>query len=166
MKKWLVAHTQANKESLAEDQLQAQGYEIYLPRYRKIRRHSRKVDTVLAPLFPRYIFVGINVELDKWRSINGTRGVSYLLMNNEQPAIVAAGIIESLKAQEVQEGVVLASSVALFAKGDKLRVLEGAFKDQTAIFETLDNKSRVQLLLTFLGREMKIFLPIYGVEAL
>lgn len=163
---WCVAHTHPLKEQVAKQNLLEQEFDVYLPRFKKIRRHARKVEEVLTPLFPRYIFVGMNMESAYWRSVTGTRGVSYLLMGNDyQPAIVPLHVIRHLKSQEISEGIVPISSLASFTKGDKLRVLEGAFKDQIAVFEALDDKSRVQLLLNILGREMKIFLPSYSVEA-
>lgn len=57
------------------------------------------------------------------------------------------------------------ASLVNFIKGEKVLIVEGAFTDQTAIFESMDDKSRVQLLLTFMGREMKMTLPVYAVEA-
>lgn len=163
---WCVAHTQPSKEVVAKQHLLDQGYEVYLPRFKKICRHARKVEEKLVPLFPRYMFVGIDLELCRWRSVNGTRGVSYLLMSHDlRPARVSKGVIDALRSQEVSEGIVPISSLITFVKGDKVRILDGAFKDQVAIFESLDEKSRVQLLLTFMGREMNMTLPTYAVEA-
>ena len=162
---WFVAHTQPLKENVAKQHLLDQEFEVYLPIFKKIRRHARKVEEVSAPLFPRYLFVGMDLEISRWRSVNGTRGVSYLLMSDDRPAIVPNDIIENLKAQENADGIVPATSLVLFTKGDKVRILDGSFKDQIAVFETLDNKERVQLLLNFLGRETKISLPYYAVEA-
>lgn len=162
---WFVVHTQPLKENIAKQHLLEQGFEVYFPRFKKIRRHARKVDEVLAPLFPRYLFIGMDLEVSRWRSVNGTRGVSYLLTNNNQPAMVANEIINDLKKQENEYGLVPATSLILFAKGDKVRILEGAFKNQIAVFENLDAKERIQLLLNFLGRETKISLPYYAVEA-
>jgi len=165
MKQWLVAHTQPSKESMAVQHLSMQGFEVYLPQFKKKRRHARKVQEVLAPLFPRYLFIGVDLEIDRWRSVNGTRGVSYILMNNDSPAVVPANIISNLKAQETSEGILLIGSLCLFSKGDMVRILEGAFKDHTAVFESLNDNQRVQLLLNFLGRTMKIVLPVYEIEA-
>ncbi|MBP9764325.1 MAG: transcriptional activator RfaH [Gammaproteobacteria bacterium] len=162
---WYVAHTQPLKEQKAELHLLEQGFEVYLPRFKKMRRHARKVDEVIVPLFPRYLFVGMNLEAALWRSVNGTPGVSYLLMNQERPALISSSIIDDLKAQESAEGLVSVGSLFVFAKGDKVRILEGTFKDHTAIFEKLDDKQRVHLLLSFMGRETKFSLPIYAVEA-
>ena len=85
---WFVAHTHPLKEIIAQQHLLEQGFEVYLPRFKKIRRHARKVEEVLVPLFPRYIFIGMNMEVARWRSVNGTRGVSYLLTNYDRPAVV------------------------------------------------------------------------------
>jgi transcriptional antiterminator RfaH len=70
-----------------------------------------------------------------------------------------------LRAQEINEGIVPVASLVNFVKGEKVRILEGAFADHMATFESMDDKSRVQLLLTFMGRETNITLPTHAVEA-
>ena len=165
MKQWFVVHTQPCKESIAQKHLTEQGYDTYVPRFKKIRRHARKVDEILAPLFPRYIFVSFDPEVDQWRNIQSTQGVSYLLIMNNRPIIVPSSIIQGLKDNETVEGVVPIQHLALFSRGDKVRVLDGVFKDYVAIFEKMDGKERVQLLLSCLGREINVYLPAYIVEA-
>jgi transcriptional antiterminator RfaH len=86
-------------------------------------------------------------------------------MADGKPAVVPSRIIEALKDQETSDGLVPINSVALFAKGDKVRVLEGAFKEYVAVFEKMDDKQRVELLLSCLGREVNISLPSHAVEA-
>ncbi len=166
MTNWYVAYTQASKEVVAYQNLIEQGFDAYLPRFKKIRRHARRVDEVLTPLFPRYIFVGMNLDNEQWRSVNGTRGVSHVLCTGENsPTRIPARIINAFKSQEISDGIVPVTSLSVFEEGDKVRVLEGAFKDQVAVFEKLDDANRVRLLLNFLGREMNVSLPVYAVEA-
>lgn len=163
---WCVAHTQPLKESVAKHHLLDQGYEVYMPRFKKIVRHARKVEEKIVPLFPRYIFIGMDLSSTRWRSVNGTRGVSHLLMSNDlNPAKVPARIIDDLRFQEIEDGIVSVASLVNFVKGEKIRILDGVFADQIAVFESMDDKSRVQLLLTFMGREVKMTLPIHAVEA-
>ena len=163
---WCVAYTQPLKEIVAQQHLLDQGYEVYVPSFKKIVRHARKVEEKFVPLFPRYIFIGMDLEAARWRSVNGTRGVSHLLMSNDwNPAKVPTRIIDDLRAQEIGDGIVPVTSLVNFVKGEKVRIVEGAFTDQMAIFQSMDDKSRVQLLLTFMGREMKMTLPTYSVEA-
>ena len=163
---WCVAHTHPLKEGVAKQHLLEQGYAVYLPQFKKTRRHARKVEEVLKPLFPRYLFIGIDIENTQWRRLNSTRGISYLLMNNDiTPARISTQLINQLKAQEVSNEIVSVASLIHFTKKDKVRILEGAFKDQVAVFEAFDDKARVQLLLNFMGREMKVTLPTDAVEA-
>ena len=103
---WFVAHTHPLKEIIAQQHLLEQGFEVYLPRFKKIRRHARKVEEVLVPLFPRYIFISMNMGVARWRSVNGTRGVSYLLTNYDRPAVVPNYVIENLKSHEIAYGIV------------------------------------------------------------
>jgi|ERR1700722_20310548 len=165
MKQWFVAYTQPCKEYTAQENLMQQGFKTYLPLYKRLRRHARKVDTILSPLFPRYIFVELDVKRDSWRCINGTHGVIYLLMIENKPTAISTFIIDQLQLQEDTEGTVPLSSIAMFDQGQSVYIKEGVFSGYTAIFEKMDDKQRVKLLLNFLGREQTIQLPFYAVEA-
>ena len=67
--RWYVVQTQVNGELKAAQNLMRQGFEVYLPCYLKRRRHARKIDLVSKPLFPRYLFVAIDVATQRaWRS--------------------------------------------------------------------------------------------------
>ncbi len=87
----VCGQTQVNGEAKAAQNLIRQGFEIYLPRYLKRRRHARKIDFTAKPLFPRYMFVAIDVATQRWRSIQSTFGVSHLISNGDDPATVPAG---------------------------------------------------------------------------
>lgn len=165
MKQWFVAHTQPLKEIVAQHNLVTQGFDVYLPRIKKLRKHARKIDEVHAPLFPRYLFVGFDLEVDRWNRINGTRGVSYLVSNNHLPTQIPDQIILDLKSRENIDGILPVSSIALFSKGDRVRIIDGAFKDHKATFDSFNDKERVQLLLTFLGREIKVSIPPSLIES-
>ena len=68
-RRWFVAQTHVHAETKATFHLARQGFEIYLPRYLKKRRHARRVDTVAAPLFPRYVFISVDMATQRWLSI-------------------------------------------------------------------------------------------------
>lgn len=164
MKQWFVVYTQPQKEMLAQQHLKEQGFEVYVPRFKKTRRHARKVDQVLSPLFPRYVFVSLDISKDAWRCVNGTRGVSYIITQDNHPIPIATDIIEQLKEQEDQSGLVPVESLSLFKAGDWVEITEGPFKGQTAMFDKMTDKDRVQLLLHFLGRDMKISVSRHGIH--
>ena len=89
--RWYVVQTQVNGEAKAAENLRRQGYEAYLPRYLKRRRHARKMDFTAKPLFPRYMFVAIDMATQRWRSVQSTIGVSRLVTNGDSPAAVPEG---------------------------------------------------------------------------
>lgn len=156
--RWYVAQTQANGEAKAAYNLARQGYDVYLPRYQKRRRHARKVDFVAKPLFPRYIFVAIDRASQRWRSIESTVGVSRLVTNGDEPAMVSEAIVHSLKARENEKGFIRLDCKSAFARGDKVRVLSGVFMDDAGIFNGSADHNRVSILLEMLGREVRVFL--------
>jgi transcription antitermination factor NusG len=45
----------------------------------KTVRHARRLSTVEAPFFPRYLFTVLDLTRHLWRSVNGTFGVSRLV---------------------------------------------------------------------------------------
>lgn len=163
--KWFVVQTQVNAEAKAARNLLQQGFEIYLPRYLKRRSHARKIDRIPAPLFPRYMFVQIDMATQRWRSIQSTFGVAHLVFNGSDPSPVRNEIIEQLKAREDKSGLIQLDRRANFTMGDKVRVLAGAFVDNLGLFEGLEDRDRVAILLDFLGRKVRVSLDIDLVTA-
>jgi len=64
-RRWYVVHTQPNGEGRADLNLCRQGFATYLPRYARRRRHARRQEVVKRPLFPRYLFVGLDLARDR-----------------------------------------------------------------------------------------------------
>src|SRR5665811_652744 len=97
---WYVVQTHPHAEAKASWHLGRQGFETYLPRYLKKRRHARRIDSVAAPLFPRYLFVAVDMTTQRWLSIRSTIGITRLVTNGDVPAVVPEAIIEGLKRRE------------------------------------------------------------------
>ena len=98
--RWYVATTSPHKERVAEANLAKQNYRSFLPIHLETRRHARKFKTVLAPVFPSYIFVVLDVGRQRWRSVNGTLGVQRLIADGERPLAVAPGVVETFDSVE------------------------------------------------------------------
>ena len=165
MIRWCVAYTQSGKENLAAGQLAAQGFETYLPKYRKTVRHARKVTDIKAPLFPRYLFVAVDLDCSLWRAINGTRGISYILTMGEKPATVPTGIVEEIKSRETQEQLIELDPNTLYEPGDSLEITAGALSRQVGNFIRVDTNQRIVMLLQLLGRELEVRIQTEDVQA-
>jgi transcriptional antiterminator RfaH len=163
--RWYLAQTQPRAEAKASLNLRRQGFEIYLPRYLKQRRHARRVEPVLAPLFPGYIFVAIDVDAQRWLSIDSTFGVTRLVCDGDRPAAVPPAIISALKCREDAKGLVVLDQRPRFLQGDKVRVLEGAFRDCYGFYDGMSAGERVAILLDLLGRKVRVVLHTDIIEA-
>jgi len=163
--RWYVVQTHPHAETKASEHLRRQGFAIYLPRYLKQRRHARRVETRAAPLFPRYVFVAIDMAMQRWFSIDSTFGVSKLIRHGDVPAAVPQPIIDALKGREDADGYVQLMSRPRFAPGDKIRVVGGAFCDCCGLYDGMSSRERVAILLELLGRKVRTFVDNEFIEA-
>jgi transcriptional antiterminator RfaH len=151
--RWYVVNTLAHQEDRARVNLARQGYEAWLPRIMRSRRHARRFDVIRAPLFPGYLFVRLDLDRQQWRSVRGTFGVRQLIAFSERPAPLPVGFLEALQACANGQDVVHAPEENL-RPGQTVRVLSGPLADQVGTLIALDRKERVSLLLRVLGREV------------
>jgi transcriptional antiterminator RfaH len=163
--RWYVVQTQPHAERKASLHLARQGFETYLPRYLKRRRHARRIETVVAPLFPRYLFVAVDMATQRWRNIQSTIGVSCLVCNGDEPAALPARVMDQLRSNEDERGFVRVDTRPRFAPGDKVRILDGAFAATMGLFEAVADKDRIAILLDLLGRKVRVVLDVDYVTA-
>jgi transcriptional antiterminator RfaH len=153
---WYTVQTHVNAEAKAACNLVRQGFEIYLPRYLKRRSHARKLKHVPAPLFPRYLFVRIDIARQRWRSVQSTFGVSHLVSNGSEPAQVPQQVLSLLRGREDDSGFVRLDQRPKLAPGEKVRVLAGVFAENLGLYDGLADRDRVAILLDFFGRKVRV----------
>jgi transcriptional antiterminator RfaH len=151
--RWFAVHTLPCDEARAQRNLEKQQFRTFMPKRLKTNRHARKMRTLEAPFFPRYLFVILDLQRDQWLKINSTFGVARLVMRGDEPHPVPGGIVEALIASSDQAGFLdLAEKLKV---GGVVRLLAGPFADQLAILEQLDDLRRVTVLLDILGRRVR-----------
>lgn len=165
MTPWYVVQSHPRAETVAEANLKRQGYRTYCPRYLKQRRHARRVETVAAPFFPCYLFVSLDIDQQRWTPIRSTIGVRHIIARPEGPLAVPDGIVDAMMARHNDAGFIDNSAANPFKKGDRIRVIDGAFADLEGLFECSMDEHRVILLLEMLGRAVRVRLPTMSVEA-
>lgn len=166
MKQWFAVHTQARGEAQARFNLMRQGFEVYLPRFLKRRRHARRTEMVPTPLFSRYLFVHMDTGAARWRAIQSTFGVSHLVCNGDLPAAVPDAIIDNIRSREDDSGMVaMGNPPPPFDKGQVVKVLTGPLAEQVGWFEGVSDEERVILLLELLGRKVQVRVPTEAVAA-
>ena len=153
--RWYVAMTLPRKERFAALNLTNQGYRYFLPQHRVTRRHARQFRTELAAVFPRYIFVILNLRQGRWRSVNGTSGIRALVSEGDVPLPVRPGVVETL-VQSSAPGSGLIYEPEPLAPGDCVRLIAGPFAGALGRLQSLDEAGRVRLLLGCVGGPIKV----------
>ena len=148
--RWYAVQCLPNRVSMALMNLQKQTFPVFLPRRQKTRRHARKIDVVLTPFFPGYLFVKLDLTRDPWRSGNGTYGVGRLVMQGDVPAPAPRGVIEALRDACDENGVLHLPGDEL-KPGQSVRILTGAFADFVGEIDRLDDSGRIRVLLDIMG---------------
>jgi transcriptional antiterminator RfaH len=151
---WCVVHTQSREERRAEHNLRSQGYTLFAPFVRRKVRHARQLKTVEAPLFPRYIFVRLDLDRDRWRNINATAGVCHLITIRDRPLPLPAGLVEALMAAHAPGSLPDRDGELHVNKTVQLR--GGPFADLIGRIERVDEGGRVQVLLEIMGRAVLV----------
>lgn len=149
---WVVATTHPHSEAIAVENLQRQGFVTYCPQIRKRRSHARRIEMVLRPLFPGYVFVGIDARM-RWRSILSTMGVRTLVRFGDDPATIADAFIEGLRAREVDGAVVRPASP--YQVGQTVQIAGGPFDGVVTKILELDERDRIVVLLDVMNRGVK-----------
>jgi transcription elongation factor/antiterminator RfaH len=152
--RWFLVNAQPKSERKAELHLGAQGFRTYLPQIQKTIRHARQLKSVRAPLFPRYLFIILDLGRDRWLSVRSTVGVSRLFTAQDgRPVPVPVGIVESLIEQSDGTGTRMDAGLV---KGQQVRILSGPFADLIGTLERLDGAGRVQVLLKMMGTSVPV----------
>lgn len=147
-KRWFAAASLPNREAFAFAQLERQGFETFFPKRIRTIRHARKSMERVVSYFPGYLFVSLDLEVDRWRSVNGTYGVRSLIMEGERPLPVPAGIVESLQHFTDERGFLKRAEELKL--GDRVKVQNGHMADMIGEIDRLDGKNRVRVLIEML----------------
>lgn len=160
MNRWFVVRTKPGAERVAEINLQRQGFRSYCPYIAATRSKVRRV-----ALFPRYLFVELDLEAEPWRSVNGTFGVVNLVQFGPKPSAVPAGVVEAIMDSENEDGLImLPQEGSSLRAGDRVVLADGPLDQQFGIIFRLPGQRRAEVLLHLMGRQVKVTAPLSHVR--
>ena len=151
--RWYLVQTHTGKEAYAQAHLKRQGYRTFLPLTWRTIRHARRISSVKSAYFPSYLFVSMDLTLDRWRPVESTLGVARLFKANGWPAPAPIGLVEHLADLTGGDGLI-DRTAGSFREGQEVRVILGPFTDQIATIDTLGENDRVRVLLSIMGRSV------------
>lgn len=154
MRAWYLVYCKPRQENVARENLIRQGYEIYLPIMREVRRRLGKRLTRLTPMFPRYLFIHLDHQKDNWSPVRSTLGVVSIVKFGRNAARVPDELLSMLRLREDQDGIQILP-VSEYKIGRRIRITQGGFAGYEGVFQATSGHDRVTVLLDILGRKAR-----------
>jgi transcriptional antiterminator RfaH len=160
MLRWYLIHTKPSGESVAQMNLERQGYEVYFPRLlQPTRRRARWGDAIIA-LFPRYLFLRLSEGEQPLSPVRSSAGVSSVVRFGASYAVVPDQVVGELRARaDPESGLHRLSGRSEIRAGAAVRIAVGAFAGLEGVFERNAGADRVVILLNLLGRDSSVRIP-------
>ena len=149
---WYLLQSKPRQEFKAAQELENQGYEVFLPVIETQKIRANKLRLVIEPLFCRYLFIRLNKTSDNWAPISFTKGISSMVRFGGQPAKVSGALIEQLR-----HSLLDIPTQKIFYAGDEIEVSAGPFQTLTGIFQNLktiaSGEVRAMVLIDLMGKQ-------------
>ncbi len=178
---WCVLRVASNKEEQVRETLarkvKIEGLEtrinrILVPTEKRPaprgRGGAKKV--VERKMYPGYIFIEMLLEEDgsidehAWFTIKETTGVGDFIGSAGKPSPMSKGDVDKMlmQVEKAQEGAPISVE---FAKGDQVKIKEGAFENfEGEVDEVLPEKGLVRVVVTIFGRATPVELEYWQIE--
>ena len=154
MNQWYLLQLKPNSHRIAERNLNRQGFKTFLPMQEVTRRKASHFVNDLKPLFPGYIFVSFDSEIDAWRKINSTMGVSRLVSFGSEPKALPTQLVSGLMMRCDENGKLLPPNT--LREGDSVEVLTGPFAKFVATVDSIDPEQRIWVIMDYMGQKTRI----------
>ncbi len=152
---WYVVMTKARQEQLASDNLMRQGYAVYLPRLRILKRLARRQQARLEPLFPRYLFLQPGSKAHSIAPVRSTLGVSGIVRFGPAPAILCAQTLGCLRVFEAEQNAAPDAAISPIRCGRRVRVADGPLQGMEGLVSDVAQE-RVVILMNLLGHDTRV----------
>ena len=155
---WFAIRTKPKQETVARDQLQNQGFEVYLPLVNTRITHARKVSWQPRAFFSGYLFVHLSRQEQQWTSIRSTIGVLAPVSFGQFYPPIAAEAIEMLRSRHDEDGYISSKVTAKspFKAGEKVRLNDGSLSGFDAVFIEMRGQDRALVLLDWMQTKMRV----------
>ncbi|MEM6885764.1 MAG: transcription termination/antitermination NusG family protein [Verrucomicrobiota bacterium] len=154
---WYCLRAQPKREHIAAEFLRKRdGFEVLMPRIAYRKDTQRGVMRWVEPMFPCYFFAKLNLEEDLFK-VRSSPGVSGVVHFNGKFVPVDETSMEWLREQAGEHEILEISDEMVL--GDEVKIVEGAMRGTIATIQrVLPSKRRVEVLLDFLGNEIRTVL--------
>ncbi len=149
--RWFLAYTKPRFESVAQINLQQQGFDVYLPLYKKFKKTEVGSISVFEPMFPRYIFFRPSRPTQSIAAVRSTKGVNNLVRFGYEPALLQDNMVQVIRQLELSRNEVSVQDASPFKAGQAVRLKHNALNNIQGLVHSVGSK-RIAVLLEIMGR--------------
>ena len=160
---WYLAYTKPRQEEIARVNLDQQGFESYLPLYKKFKKTEQGPVSVFEPMFPRYIFFRPGKVGQSISSVRSTRGITTLVRFGFEPAVIHEEMLRRIRMLEEDRNHATLLELSQLKAGQTVRLKHTALGNVEGLIQSVSSK-RVAVLLEILGRPAVVQLEHHQVE--
>jgi transcriptional antiterminator RfaH len=157
---WYVVHTKVRREQTACENLARQGYAVYMPRIKILKRTRGRQHAQQEPMFPRYIFVQPGSDAHSIAPVRSTLGVSSIVRFGQEPAVMRPAILKSIRDFEARRNEASDQEISPFQPGERVRVADGPLTGLEGLISDV-SQDRVVVLMQLLGRDTRVSLSYH-----
>ncbi|MCF8152192.1 MAG: transcriptional activator RfaH [Sulfuritalea sp.] len=152
---WYVAQTKVRQEQVASDNLARQGYAVYLPRIRTLKRLRQRQQTQFDPMFPRYMFFQPSSADHSIAPVRSTQGVTTIVRFGQDPAVLKLEILNGIRDFEARRNRSTDQEISPFQPGGRVLFAEGPLTGMEGLISDATNE-RVIVLMQLLGQNTRV----------
>ena len=160
---WYLAYTKPRQEEIARLNLERQGFEAYLPLYKKFKKTAQGPVSVFEPMFPRYIFFRPGRSGQSISSVRSTKGIATIVRFGFEPAVIDEGLLERIRQLEGDRNQATLLELSNLKTGQTVRLKHTALAGVEGLVQAVSSK-RVAVLLEILGRPTLVQMEHHQVE--
>ncbi|MET0660520.1 MAG: transcription/translation regulatory transformer protein RfaH [Steroidobacteraceae bacterium] len=160
MKKWLLVFCKPRQDRVAVDNLQRQGFTTYSPQIDvQDSALGARAQARTEPLFPGYVFLNVDPEVQSIAPVRSTKGVLRFVRFGAEYACATQAVIDQIECNLALHARRM-SAANVFRKGERIKINGSGFSDIDAIFCNPCGAERAMILLSVLGRDAAISVPL------
>lgn len=152
---WYVVQTKVRQEQVACDNLVRQGYAVYLPRIKILKRLRGRQQAQFDPLFPRYIFFQPGSADHSIAPVRSTLGVTNIVRFGQDLAVLRPEVLSSIRDFESRRNQAGDQETSPFQPGLRVRVVEGPLAGMEGLISDAAQE-RVVVLMQLLGQATRV----------
>ncbi len=152
---WYVVFTKVRQEQTAYENLVRQGYGVYFPRVKVLKRRRGRQQAQTEAMFPRYIFFQPGSQAHSIAPVRSTSGVSAIVRFGQEPAVMRPETLKSIREFEARQSAAKDEDISPFRCDERVCVVAGPLAGLEGLITEV-SRDRVVVLMQLLGQDTRV----------